>query len=205
MRSGKNITRLVALGLAALTTAGVAVGASTAQATPAQQSAPHTSYSKHDLVDLFAFGSGPAAAAHPEIVKALLGGVPKVSPSPQAVDDFTKRLEATDPNFDSRVLPELTSHDPMQTQSALAQFATDTNNAVKSAPTTVPGEAARPNDVFYLENNVAIVNQAVQSLSVVTSYVGAAEFVAVFFYRFTEGVNGLDKDQAVSDVAGAFV
>lgn len=205
----QNRRRVSAAGLAILAAAGAfAASTGTAQASPAntdvsQSAAPAAPYSTHDLVDLFAFGSGPLADQHPDAVRALFGRTPASTPSPEDVDAFTELLRQVDPTFESKVVPGLTSHDPMRTQAALRSFATDTTAVAEQQPASTD-QAARADGTFYIHDNVAISNQAVEAISVVTTVVGALELVGVVFYRFTGNVSDLEQSRAVSTVADVF-
>ncbi|WP_032376089.1 hypothetical protein [Rhodococcoides fascians] len=204
-----NRRRISAAGLAVLAAAGAfAANTGTAQASPAntdvpQTSAPAAQYSTHDLVDLFAFGSGPVAEQHPDAVQALFGQRPATTPTSEDVDAFTELLRQVDPAFESKVIPGLTSHDPMRTQAALRSFAADTTAVAKQQPAGTD-QVARADGTFYIHDNVAISNQAVEAISVVTTVVGALELVGVVFYRFTDGISDLEQSQAVSTVADVF-
>lgn len=168
-----------------------------------------TTYSSTDILKLLLAGQGPAAEANPELIRFLGFDPEKPITEPEALDALVAEYLAFDPSFDSTVRTDLSSGDPLKTESALLTF-TDTFQAflaekgqqVPDAPQSrgcgAGAEVCFTAYAVVLANGVVYANVALATLAVAT--IG---FLTFYLMDDTGIASEIERTKFVADLTSA--
>lgn len=172
---------------------------------PTSSPASQLKYSDQDVVNFFAFGSGPAAATHQDLM-ANLGITPQAVPA-KVLTSLTKALLSVDPNFHQAVTVDVQAGDPYKAESAVKTLVADVrtlqSQVAKAATTDASAASARAAgsggyQVF------AFAYVAVSTVLVVAAG-GVVSVIAVFLALYqSQDSSHLTRDNATASLASSF-
>ncbi|RLP82313.1 hypothetical protein D9V34_11020 [Mycetocola lacteus] len=180
--------------------------ATTEPASTAQTAPRATTFDDRDVVDLLAFGRGPIAEQHPELVRQLGHAAASEAPA-ELTDTLLADLREVDPDFTARVTRSAQAKDPYRAEAALQAFSDDvTRVAAKySADNAAPGVASdaavsspRPASPYNGKvigfTNVFVSTQVVIAAAVAASVAAVVGALAVIVYQSSGGDSDLIRE-----------